>query len=294
MSNYEVDILVRGRPIRQFKHNGNLFVEGRRGSKFELKFTNNTWQRVEVSPSVDGLSIMDGEECGVENNGYLVPARQSIVIPGWRLDDDNIAKFLFKGKNKSYSAKSGHGTDNVGAIGFMVFQEKINHNCLTINTTPWPLYNTTEIHHHHHHKQYNPFGIGGGATCDSGWLTTNNVSSTSSSGISYSATRGAKASMGDDVNVPLDISPKGEGTWNLGVGFGEEDSHKVHEVAFTRENALVPYDIMTIYYDSRKGLEARGIQVVKTKKRAVSDLPNPFPTYGGSGCTPPPGWKGRK
>jgi len=50
-----------------------------------------------------------------------------------------------------------------------------------------------------------------------------------------------------------------------------------------------------IYYDSRKGLENRGIKVVKTKKKKTRRLPDAFPTYSsGSGCKPPSGWKSRK
>lgn len=286
MSNYEVDILVRGRPIRQFKHKSNVFVEGRKGSEFELKFTNNTWQRVEAVPSVDGLSVMDGKECGVESNGYLVPARQSIVIPGWRLDNDNIAKFLFKGKDKSYSAKSGHGTKNVGAVGFMVFQEYVNYNYIVnIPTIGWP---QSETHYHHHHYN-NPWGtLIGGPTYKSGsdWLTSNSANACSTDTMPSSPLRGAQAS----VNMVSTENDSDDSKWNLGVGFGEQDSHKVREVAFTRANVSVPNEIMTIYYDSLKGLTNRGIQVIKKSKKKVDSLPNPFPTYS-SGCKPPPNWK---
>ena len=54
MSKYEAQILVRDRPVRVFKHEGDFFIEGRKGSSFELKFINNTWDRIEVVISVDG------------------------------------------------------------------------------------------------------------------------------------------------------------------------------------------------------------------------------------------------
>ena len=124
MANYEVEILVRGNPVKMFRHKGEFFVEGRKGSSFELKFKNNTWKNIEVVPSVDGLSVLDGEACGEESEGYLVPARDSVTIPGWRLNNQAVAEFVFKDKDRSYSNQTGEGTTNVGVIGFMVFKEK--------------------------------------------------------------------------------------------------------------------------------------------------------------------------
>ena len=67
------------------------------------------------------------------------------------------------------------------------------------------------------------------------------------------------------------------------VGFGEEAEHSVKEVSFQRGSHL---DTLAIYYDTRKGLEQRGIEVVSP---TTKPKPSPFP--GDKGCTPPPNWK---
>ena len=279
MNNYEVDVLVNGRPIRQFHHNGNTFVEGRKNSEFELRFTNNTWSRIEVVPSVDGLSVMDGQECGIHSDGYLVPAKQSIVIPGWRLNDNNVAKFVFQGKNRSYSSKSGHGVDNVGVIGFMVFGEMVKtYHVPYINLTPnpYPLPNP------YPYPPTPPITIWNNDRTDSIFRSTSDT-------VKLSSSNTTSSNMASNFNVEQQSE-----THNLGVGFGDQTGHNVQMVEFTRANEYVPDQIMVVYYDDRRGLESRGIRVVNTRKKTVSGLPNAFPTYSQTGCAPPPGWKPKR
>ena len=70
----------------------------------------------------------------------------------------------------------------------------------------------------------------------------------------------------------------------LGVGFGVSKDHEVKEVVFEKGHC---YGLISLYYDSRKGLEKRGIQVVNIP---VSSRPNPFPGND-RGCVPPAGWQ---
>jgi hypothetical protein len=67
----------------------------------------------------------------------------------------------------------------------------------------------------------------------------------------------------------------------LSTGWGEEKTFKTSEVNMKFETE--PELFQAIYYDSTKGLEARGI-IVKYK----TPTPNPFPTYKRDfGCRPP-------
>ncbi len=316
MADYEVDILVNGKPIRQFRYKGDNFVEGRKGSNFELRFTNNTWKRVEVVPSVDGLDVIDGEECGTESSGYVVNARDSVTIPGWRLDNDTVAEFIFKDKKKSYASRSGKGTANVGAIGFMVFEEKQYAYVPPIVINPSPPW-TPYPHPWDNPWLPRPYGIWSGSSSVRGISNTTsntnipiNINQKGTGSVLFEDDDAPTAKTSNDSeslsvqNVSSSLGSLGRNAiaasadaevFNIGVGFGDEQDHSVHEVSFQRDNADYPTETLVIYYDSRKGLENRGIRVVRTKKKKTRTLPNPFPTYSsGSGCNPPPGWKSRK
>ena len=322
MSNYEVEVLVRGRPVKVFNHKGDYFIEGRKGSTFELKITNNTWNRIEVVTSVDGLSVINGEECGPDAEGYLVPARESIVIPGWKLPDNKAAQFVFEDKRDGYSNQVGKGTRNVGAIGFMVFEEKEEVKPLAVPNNPYPV-PYPQPYPQPYPVPYpvpRPWYTGGYWTTDGTWISNTSASPvrgfgtlTGSGSVSNMvsgstlhttaqnacSTRNETFSMGsEDDSIALmavaadEVANMVPDSFELGTGWGDEINHNVTTVEFNRKDKFNPTKILTLFYDSKKGLEARGIQVVKTKKKTVKQLPNAFPTYNNTGCKPPKNWRG--
>jgi len=127
--NVSVEVLVHGKPIREFPHNGETWVEGRKDSEYSLRVRNNTSKRVEVVMTVDGLSIMDGQPGDFNTRGYAIDAFQTVVIPGWRRSDDNVAKFVFAAVEESYAEKTGQA-GNIGVIGCAVFEELIQHHLI--------------------------------------------------------------------------------------------------------------------------------------------------------------------
>jgi hypothetical protein len=68
----------------------------------------------------------------------------------------------------------------------------------------------------------------------------------------------------------------------LGTGFGKKTKHHVQQLEFDRASDG-PDAVLSLRYDSRRGLEARGIVLAPPPGE-----PNPFP---GEFCAPPPGWK---
>ncbi|RYD45950.1 MAG: hypothetical protein EOP83_30450, partial [Verrucomicrobiaceae bacterium] len=74
LNNVEITVTVKGRPITEYAHNGQTFIEGRENSQFEIKVTNHNTYRVEAIVAVDGLSILDGKDAGPESQGYLLNA----------------------------------------------------------------------------------------------------------------------------------------------------------------------------------------------------------------------------
>lgn len=287
---YELNILIGGKAITEYEHEGNTFVEGRKGSEFEVEFKNKTNKQVLVVPSVDGKSVFDGKPATPESQGYVIRAWGSIRIPGWTLDNDAVAKFTFEDKDKSYSAAVTQEGEAVvsGVVGVMVYAEKEKPQ--TIN------------HVHHFYPRPNPFPQPGvwprgpfgpwpynGPT----WSSSTPIGSVTSSDLtakgvlrgmaSNSATLSASAS---NITSDSHESTSAADPFEMGAGFGKKSDFKTRTVEF--ERGAVQATIQ-LYYDSRRNLEKRGIQVVKKEQRYLNELPQAF---SGTGCTPPPGWNG--
>lgn len=307
-NNVTVEVLVRGRPVREFTHtDGKTYVEGRKGSHFELKITNNHFTDVLAVPSIDGLSVMDGEEAGSDSSGYIIGGFQSITIPGWRLDNDEVAKFLFRNKKKGYAGKMGKG-GNEGVVGVMFFHKKPNYNWLFENNHPWNsggcFGNGGGILRNHnpgpmYGSNTGEFNGGNNITCNMvatqsiGDLPDSHITLTGSAEVGevqcnanvqeYSAE--IPQARGVAQSTKTVAAPEVKQEEKISVGFGKATEHKVHEVSFDRADTA--FEAIAIYYDTRQGLEKRGIQVVKPKP-AVEKDPNPFPR---AACQPPKGWR---
>lgn len=77
-----------------------------------------------------------------------------------------------------------------------------------------------------------------------------------------------------------------EGAFEMGTGFGKKADFKTNEVKFQKGDLKVE---MSIFYDSRRNLEKRGIVVAARETRYLDEFPSAF---SGTGCKPPAGWQG--
>lgn len=238
---FEVNIKVKGKTIPSYFHEGDTWVEGRVGSEYTLEFKNNTNKNVLIVPSVDGLSILDGKPATSKSKGYIVNKWSSVEIPGWTLDNDNVAKFVFSSVDNSYSTYQSGNTDNNGVIGFKVFYEVEK----PIDNTFYDVYFKSPI------------------MMNNGIPPTNNIMRGLSSDIYGSMNMSASASA-TSYNSQVDHS--------VGTGFGEKESFAVKEVEFERGDLA---QTIVIYYDSLKNLKSRGIKVEPQRKK-----PSPFKEIG--------------
>jgi len=256
LNDIELTILVKGRPITEYPHNDQVFVEGRAGSEYEIEVRNHSYQRVEAVLSVDGLSVTDGKPAGTQSQGYLISSRGVVRIPGWTLTGATVAKFAFAGKQESYSAQTGQDTRNVGVIGAMVFREKLRPWVppITIST---PSYSPS-------FRGIAPTPFYGVATSSAGWS-------------------GSGTTMNSTVDAQSFNSAGSMQQQSLGTAFGDATTFATTTVAFERGDLLVT---LLCHYDERRGLRARG---VKIERRKPHPTPQAFPAMG---CQPPPGWRG--
>jgi hypothetical protein len=121
-SSYEVEVLVNGKPMKEYLHEGKIYVEGRKGTMFSLRLCNNTPSRKLFIPSIDGLSVMNGKEASSQSGGYIVPAFGAVVVDGWRTSNSEVAEFYFSSPDDSYRKRMDKG-NNLGVIGVMAFAE---------------------------------------------------------------------------------------------------------------------------------------------------------------------------
>jgi hypothetical protein len=311
-NNYEVRVLVKGRPINEYPHNGQTFVEGRDGSNFEIEFKNLSPQRIEVVLSVDGLSVIDGKEAGPQSSGYVVDPYGSIRIPGWKLTEEQVAAFQFAGKKQSYAAQSTGSARNTGVLGALVFAEKrptyqpVHHqftqggmllaqprnNGLLFGGVRGPVFGSAG-------DMTDP-AMRGMAICSGASL--NNVTTSAVSGMdavigasvsnnmSWSGADASERSITRSVKMSKSVEAAEPVQQTLGTAFGEAQDFGTTEVTFNRGDLAA---MIVLYYDDSRGLRARGIELTRPSKRRIAPAnePQAFPGMA-KGCVPPAGWKG--
>jgi len=291
---YELNVLVHGKRVKHYQHNGKVYIEGRKGSDYCLEVKNNTKYKCLAVLSVDGLSIMDGKPADAKTSGgYILAPHTSMRIPGWRLDNANVAKFTFGDRKSAYATSKGKkAARNIGVIGCAVYRE-IGDDYVPpvyVPVTPWYPYIIPLV-----------FGTSDSTlvfgTSDSNTTShevrLNNASATITSSDVPTMTFSEASGSNDFVAYAQDLPGErhaykaGEpGTLNVGTEFGDRAGHAtVHTVFFRKSD---PEMTMTITYSDRVGLEKMGVDLSQSTKRRY-ESPSPFP---GSDCQPPAGWRG--
>lgn len=293
-----LEVHVKGRPVKEYNHEGQVFIEGRYNSEYELVVFNNTHNRVEGVISVDGISITDGKEAGPDSTGFLFPVGRT-VIPGWMVDNSTAAKFQFGGKNESYAASesSNGNVKNTGVIGIMCFSEKPVYNNFRFYGVPRGIAPSSSgvygsgsnIGSSISQNSVNP-NWDGSTTCDMMY----NSQAMSCNAQAETANREVKTSGGwrsKSINIAASaatansISNATETAYmvnNLGTGFGQATDFKTTQVNFDRHEMIA---MLVVFYDDAKGLKARGIDL-----RKIKETPDAFPGMS-KFCKPVDGWK---
>lgn len=274
-----ISILVNGIPIRQYEHEGNFYVEGRKGSEYSIQIKNFYHQKILAVPSVDGLSVIDGKPASFDSDGFVVYPYQTLIIPGWFLDHQSVAKFKFSNLNKSYSKKTGQDKNNIGVIGVAIFTEKDKYTY-----TDWCIYESFPNSPSPTISPKNPFYVGTPISEPYYYTTTKcsfegNINSVSSTN-SYCPATFTYANNENVSDVPRDAKVQQE----VGTEFGNKSGFFTEKVYFER-SSNVPIILFQIHYDSKENLIKKGV----INKQKINS-PNPFPNAY-IGCKPPKNWK---
>lgn len=197
-----------------------LFVEGREGQGYALRLTNDTPNRYEAVVTVDGRDVVSGEPgAPAKQRGYILGPYETLVIDGYRRSLDEVASFYFSPVYESYGARRG-APQNAGVVGVALFEEKRS------TSRPKPLTRRS------HPAAPEPFPAAGAAE--------------------------TRAPAGDDAAFAEADAPMAEDE-HLGTGYGASTFSPVYETEFERRRRLRPDAVLTLYYDSVEGLQARGI-----------------------------------
>ena len=282
---YEVEVIINGKPSKEFAHEGKVYIEGRKGTRFSIRMRNNSYNRKLFVPTIDGLSIMNGEEGSFDSSGYIVQGNSSLTIDGWRTSDKEVAEFYFSSPNDSYRKRMEKG-NNLGVIGVAVFDEKVKQLPIVIEK-----YIHTHKHCHSHwcnwcHRIHcdcegcsGPWTYmqpGTGSSLGLGGITYTTASNSANLSLTALNTSSFQASGSSDNKVNAMYSKVSQ---DIGTGWGESKRSEVVSVDFERESS--PAATFEIYYNTREQLESMGVSFQKTP---VYVAPQAFP---GQYCKPP-------
>ena len=122
--NFEVDVLVNGRPLQEYYARSRTYVEALQGAEYELRLSNRTADRVAVALSVDGLNTIDARHTSSWSaSKWVIEPYQTITISGWQMSSERARRFYFTNERDSYGARLGQ-TANLGVISAVFFRER--------------------------------------------------------------------------------------------------------------------------------------------------------------------------
>ncbi|HKR01975.1 MAG TPA: hypothetical protein VJT09_14940 [Pyrinomonadaceae bacterium] len=120
---FEVEVLVGGRPLEEYRARGRHYVEALDGAEYELRIRNPLGVRVAVALSVDGLNTIDARRTSAwEASKWVIEPYGSITINGWQMSSSRARRFYFTTERDSYGAKLGQ-TANLGVISAVFYRE---------------------------------------------------------------------------------------------------------------------------------------------------------------------------
>lgn len=304
--NVNVRVCVNGRPVKEYRHDGLLFIESRHGTNYSIKITNDNGYRVMAIVSVDGLDVITGKPAEETPTGYIVDSYSSTEIKGYRISDTESAAFVFSSKGESYVANVQSGdVRNSGVIGVRVIREKEratdNHWVEWKDIIPASVPSPTPIPRPDPWKPYQPYwyDMKGGAVYGA---TSGDVPVVASvKGVGKSLLSSCTTAGEDTVrsfncsvqsnasNNAFDMNQLTTDSFDTGTAWGEQQKDKVRHVVFERGEQIAE---LVLYYSSARALEKMGIDLSDTPavaEPAKDQLPKPFGRT--DYCTPPKNWK---
>jgi hypothetical protein len=251
-----------GERLTPWRHGGKLYVAGTPGDRYAVELRGRQGERVLTVLSVDGVNVLTGQTAATLQSGYVIDGGQSYAINGWRKSMEDVAQFVFTALPDSYAARTGR-PGNVGVIGVAVYRERAAPPqpiaLAPLSPAPWRDESRTQ-------SSDEPVASGMAKKAE------NDVGNNRPAAAGAMAERRAERS-----DALADAESR---SMKLGTGHGRREHSPTRYTEFVRHSDT-PDEIVTIYYDSRANLLARGI--IPSPRLAE---PRPFPAN--SGFVPDP------
>jgi hypothetical protein len=266
-----------GRELPTFHHAGQTFVMGRYGDRYNIRVRNQTGRRIEAVVTVDGRDVVSGSVGDfVGERGYLVGAYDEVVIEGFRQSWESVAAFRFTSPGNSYSSRMGT-PQNVGVVGVAVFPER-EYRVARPRPMPEPV--SPYYDDARRLRDYEGLrGAGPSGRAESKRSPADKsparASAPAPASASQSAERGRRAD-GAAASPMYEEAPSASRD-NLGTEYGESVGSSAYETTFVRADATRPSALISLRYDDRAGLQARGILREPAPHVATSCGPQAFP-----------------
>lgn len=264
-STVDIEINVNGKPIKQYKHNDNVYIEARNGTEYSIRIKNNGYNKRLAIVTVDGLNVITGKPQGNDtSNGYIVNSRSSIDIKGFRKDTESVGAFKFCNKSKAYCNEQGLAGNN-GVIGVRMYDEEAK----------FPLYNY--IQPDRRSPIIDPHFYKSSIIDYSTTYTTSNDTPVMKGSV--------RTLSNNDINYccSSSLGVKESPSFDVGTTWGQKVKDSIVYVDFEADNHS--HNDYIIYYDTRENLEKIGINF-KVEKQMK--FPKAFDTF----ATPPKEWRG--
>lgn len=135
--NFDLEILVGGRPLEEYYARNKNYVEAIPGAEYEVRVRNPFPFRVAVALSVDGLNTIDARRSSAWNaSKWVIEPYGKISINGWQMSSERARRFYFTSEQDSYGAKLGQ-TSNLGVVSAVFFRE-LHRVAVPITPAPPP------------------------------------------------------------------------------------------------------------------------------------------------------------
>lgn len=122
---FRVEILVDGRPVREYASGAERYVEARKGKEYAIRLHNPLSVRVAVALSVDGLNTIDARHTSPrEARKWVLNPHETVTISGWQTTMREARRFVFTTEDRSYAERLGQ-PENIGVVSARFFRERV-------------------------------------------------------------------------------------------------------------------------------------------------------------------------